>query len=451
MKDDQSSFLYLIFGALTIGASLIVGFILFKSGIFQVSFRYEWGLLLVGTVYGISIFSVVALIYNWHKAPERAKVFQSHQMLTIANETLPFLRKSFSLETCDQVVQIIHQRTDADAVAITNNKVLLAFAGAGYEHHLPGSFIIPRDKKALEKEGFVIFTDKDNAGCPDLTEELEWTGVAVPLKVQDRFVGTLELLYLPPKRVTESRLTVAQGLGKLLSTQLGLAELDKQKELIFKSELKALRAQINPHFLFNTLNTIAALCRTDPDTARKLIIKFADFFRDSLERQKQFTTLEEELRYVDHYLTFEKARFGSSLVLTKEIEPETLKQKIPSLVLQPIVENCIKHGKSKTGKLTLTIKAFLNNGYLNLSVKDDGCGISKADLMKIKKMSASSKGLGIGLNNIRERLRSLYGSANLLKITSELEKGTEVYLKIPVSKKMASSKKREIAQLEQVQ
>lgn len=449
MKGNQhTSFLYLIFGALTIGASLTVGFILFKSGIFQVSFTNEYALLLVGIIYGISIFSVIALIYNWHEAPERAKVFQSHQMLTIANETLPFLRKSFSPETCDKVVQIIHQRTDADAVAITNNKVLLAFAGIGYEYHLPGMLVTPRDKKILEKGGIISFADRVEAGCPDITEELEWTGIAVPLKVQDRLIGTLELLYLPPKRVTESRLTVAKGLGKLLSTQLGLAELDKQKELTFKSELKALRAQINPHFLFNTLNTIAALCRTDPAAARSLIIKFADFFRDSLERQKQFASLEEELKYVDNYLTFEKARFGSSLILVKEIQPAALKVKIPSLMLQPIVENAIKHGMSKTGRLKLDIKVAINNGYLHITVKDNGHGISKADLVKIKKMSVSSKGLGIGLNNIRERLKSLYGSASFLKITSELNKGTEVCLKIPLN--TIASKKRVKPELEQV-
>lgn len=451
MKDKQfASFLYLIFGALTIGASLIVGFILFKSGIFQISFTNEWGLLLVGIIYGISIFSVLALIYNWHEAPERAKVFQSHQMLTIANETLPFLRKGFSPQTCDQVGQIIYQRTDADAVAITNNKVLLAFIGAGYEHHLPGTAITPRDKKALEKGNVISFTDKANTGCPDITEELEWTGIAVPLKVQDRLIGTLEFLYLPPKKVTPSRLTVAKGLGKLLSTQLELAELDKQKELTFKSELKALRAQINPHFLFNTLNTIAALCRTNPDTARKLIIKFADFFRDSLERQKQFSVFEEELKYVDYYLTFEKARFGNSLNITKEVEPIANKVKVPSLVLQPIVENAIKHGMSKSGKLNLHIKATLNNGYLNILVKDNGRGISKNDLIKIKTMAMAKKGLGIGLNNIRERLKSLYGSSNLLKITSELNQGTEVCLKIPVNKRANSIKETMTSQLEQV-
>ena len=431
MESKQpSSFLYIMLGAVAIGASFIIIYILFASGIFAVTVANSATLILVGVIYGISIFSIMALVYKWQEGPERARAMQSHLMLTIANETLSHLRRGFNADTGSKVAEIIFKSSDVDAVAITNKRTTLAFAGFAKEHHLPGTFLRPRVEEPHENDEMVIFRSKSDAGCPD-DSEISWTGVSVPLKVRGATIGALEFLYLAPKKITENRIAVARGLGELLSTQLELSELEKQQALAVSSELKALRAQINPHFLFNTLNTIAALTRTDPQTARRLIVNFADFFRESLERQSQFTTLDEELRYVNSYLVFEKARFGSKLQIERHIDKGARRMKLPSLVVQPLVENAVKHGMAGNGQLRLLLSAKVENAHLVVEVKDNGAGMVMDDHSLV--VDNNGKGLGIGLTNVRERLRSLYGSASLLSIDSTIGEGTAVTLKIPIA------------------
>lgn len=430
MKSKQtSSILYLLLGAATIVASALIFFILFFSGMFRVTFSNTYPLLIIGFIYGVSLFSIFALLFKWQEAPERARVQQSHQILTIAEESAAYLRKGFSIETVEKVAKTILKSTDADAIAITDNQTIMAFAGTGFEKFQPGdpkwrsSFV----QKSFSDDDLRIFNLKDDH-APE-SGHLIWTGVSIALKIQRRSIGRLHFLYLSPRKITESHITIARGLGKLLSTELELSELDKQRELAFQAELKALRAQINPHFLFNILNTIAALCRTDPQTARKLLLKFSDFFRDSLERQSQFTTLEEELKYVDSYLTLEQARFGTKLKVERSIDSEARTVQIPSLVIQPLVENAVKHGMAKSGKLNLALSAKLNEDDLVISVKDNGMGMNSA---KLTPSSQAPRGLGIGLNNVKERLATLYGSKNLLYINSALGQGTEITLRIPL-------------------
>ena len=422
MENKQpSSFSYIAFGAVTIGASVLVFFIMFASGIIKLTFNNGAALLLVGVIYGISLFSVLTLLYKWHEGPERARAMQSHEMLTIANETSSHLRQGFTAETGREVAQIIFDESDVDAVAVLDKKDILAAVGAGAKELSAESFL--ERTGGVDVSGATIFNDFGSAGE-------KWTGISIPLTVQGKERGTLEFLYLSKKKLTENRVTVAIGLGVLLSTQIELSELDKQQALAVHSELKALRAQINPHFLFNTLNTIAALCRTDPHTARRLIIQFADFFRESLERQSQFTTLDEELRYVNSYLVCEQARFGDRLQIDWQIDDVARKATLPSLVLQPLVENAVKHGMAKTGPLHLGLAAKMDGLHLYVQVHDDGVGIESESLSKFDSQSGS--GLGIGLNNVRERLRSLYGSSGLMNINSTVGEGTEVTLKIPV-------------------
>src|SRR3972149_4439338 len=213
MESKQpSSFLYIVLGAVTIGASLIIIYILFASGIFKVTFSSDAALLLVGVIYGISLFSIITLLYKWHEGPERARAGQSHLMLTIANETLSHLRRGFTVDTCEKVARIIYETSDVDAVAITNNRTILAFAGSGSEHHLPGTPLGQRREKTEETDGLVIYKSSSDANCPD-DGEISWTGISVPLMIQGKKMGAMDFLYLAPKKLTERRITVARGLG----------------------------------------------------------------------------------------------------------------------------------------------------------------------------------------------------------------------------------------------
>lgn len=426
IKKQPSFIIYLFFGLTTFGASALVFFILFFSGLFQISFSNRYALLLIGFIYGISLFSIFSLIYNWQVAPERARVLQSHQILTIANETLTYLRQGFTPDIIDKVAEIIYSHTNTDAIAITDNKTIMSFVGLGAQRFKPGQVLNKRSIKS-EKDGLDIYNIRDKSVY--VKAGYDWKGISAPLRMQNQTIGTLEFLYLVPHRFTDKHFIVAQGLGTLLSRQIELSELDKQRNLAFQAEFKALRAQINPHFLFNTLNTIAALCRTEPLEARKLLLRFADFFRDSLERPSQTTTFEEELRYVNSYLVLEKARFGSKIKIHREIEPAARNVKIPSLIIQPLVENAIKHGMADGNVLNLDISAKLNENDLIILVKDDGVG------MKLDKTSLDDPehiGLGIGLKNVCDRLLTLYGSANLISIDSEIGVGTEIILRIPI-------------------
>src|SRR5262245_13149374 len=201
--------------------------------------------------------------------------------------------------------------------------------------------------------------------------------------------------------------------------------LEEQEKLLLAAKIEALSNQINPHFLFNTLTSISSLVRTQPDTARMLITKLSGLLRRLMRSTDHFVTLREELSSIDEYLDIEVVRFGPQLRVDKQIAPDTLDVIVPSMLLQPLVENSIKHGLSrKVGGGRITIKTALRNGRTMIEVIDDGLGMSEERLEQ-------AFGGGIGLSNVNERLRTIYGAGCTLKLTSEPGRGTAVSVEIP--------------------
>jgi len=201
--------------------------------------------------------------------------------------------------------------------------------------------------------------------------------------------------------------------------------LEEQEKLLLAAKIEALSNQINPHFLFNTLASISSLVRTQPDTARMLITKLSGLLRRLMRSTDHFVTLREELSSIDEYLDIEVVRFGPQLCVEKQIAPETLDVIVPSMLLQPLVENSIKHGLSrKVGGGRITIKTALRNTRTLIEVVDDGLGMSEERL-------EHAFGGGIGLSNVNERLRTIYGAGCTLKLTSEPGRGTSVSVEIP--------------------
>jgi two-component system LytT family sensor kinase len=201
--------------------------------------------------------------------------------------------------------------------------------------------------------------------------------------------------------------------------------LQEQEKLLLEAKIEALKSQINPHFLFNTLTSISSLIRSQPETARMLIIKLSGLLRRLLRSHEHFVTLREELESIDEYLDIEVVRFGPKLVVRKDIAPDTLDVIVPSMILQPLVENSIKHGLSrKLGPGTITIRSRRDQGRAVIEVEDDGMGFV---LDRLSEPMAS----GIGLANVRERLRVIYGSTYQLKMSSEPGKGTSARIEIP--------------------
>ena len=201
--------------------------------------------------------------------------------------------------------------------------------------------------------------------------------------------------------------------------------LQEQEKLLLAAKLEALANQINPHFLFNTLTSISSLIRTQPETARMLITKLSGLLRRLLRASDHFVTLREEIDAIDEYLHIESVRFGPQLRIEKRIHPDTLDIIVPSLILQPLVENSIKHGLSpKVGGGRITITSAMHRRNAIIEVIDDGLGMT-ADQLE------HALGEGIGLSNVNERLRTIYGAAFGLKLTSSAGRGTSVSLEIP--------------------
>jgi len=201
--------------------------------------------------------------------------------------------------------------------------------------------------------------------------------------------------------------------------------LQEQEKLLLAAKIEALKSQINPHFLFNTLTSISSLIRSQPETARTLINKLSGLLRRLLRSQEHFVTLREELESIDEYLDIEVVRFGPKLRVRKEIAPETVDVVVPSMILQPLVENSIKHGLSrKVGAGTITIRSWRDHARLMIEVEDDGMGFL---LERLEQPMTS----GIGLANVRERLRVIYGATYQLTLASEPGQGTRARIEMP--------------------
>jgi two-component system LytT family sensor kinase len=201
--------------------------------------------------------------------------------------------------------------------------------------------------------------------------------------------------------------------------------LQEQEKLLLAAKLEALANQINPHFLFNTLTSISSLIRTQPETARMLIAKLSGLLRRLLRSTDHFVTLREELESIDQYLAIEMVRFGPQLRVDKQISADTLDVIVPSMLLQPLIENSIKHGLSpKVGGGHITIRSHMQNRHAVIEVLDDGLGMSQERL-------DHALGGGIGLSNVNERLRTIYGAGYQLKLTSAPGQGTCASVQIP--------------------
>jgi two-component system sensor histidine kinase LytS len=247
-------------------------------------------------------------------------------------------------------------------------------------------------------------------------------------------VGTIKLSHSGAGEVSEMEVQIANGVAQLLSVQIELAEIDAQKKMSEKAELKALRAQINPHFLFNTLNIIMSFCRTDPEMARGLLTHLSTIMKYSFANHGDFVSIAEEMAAIEAYLEIAKTRFGARLSVTLTVDKSILTTKIPVLSVQPLVENAIQHGLfPKLSECHLDITATQENDTLRITVCDNGIGIEPDKLTHL--FSAAAE--GIGVQNVARRLRGIYGESYGLSLDSDVGKGTRATVRIPYAKEVA--------------
>ena len=211
-------------------------------------------------------------------------------------------------------------------------------------------------------------------------------------------------------------------------------KLEEQTRLLLEARLDALQRQINPHFLFNTLNSIASLVRSRPELAREMIVKLGNILRTLLRDREAFVPLSEELAFTDDYLDIEVVRFGEKLKVVKEIAEETLPVVVPSMLLQPLIENSIKHGlEPRIHGGTVTLRSRIVDGMLMLEVEDDGMGIEPGGPVTSAESGVVREGSGIGMRNVRERMHVLYGELAQVDLVSRPGRGTRVRLLMPIA------------------
>lgn len=385
----------------------------------------------------VFILAIMAFLVAYRRMvvrPDHLRARQSDRLLAIASEGVTHLRSGLNPETADAVCRIVLRESDhAVAVAITDEEHVLGFAGVGHDHHSAGRPIVTRaTKDTINLNQPQILSTKEEIGCPDEFCPLV-AAIVVPLQYQSHAVGTLKFYYSDERDLTENELAMAEGLADLLSTQLELNELETQARLARDMELRALQAQINPHFLFNTLNTIGSYIRTDPDTARRLLKLFSQFYRHTLEHGSGPITLGLEIEFMRQYLELEQARFGDKLTLSIEVDDDLLDLPMPSFMLQPIVENSVGHGMREDGSpLHIVISADWmdpTSSRVAICVSDNGRGISRERLATIFD-GQSKRGLGMALKNVRDRLSGFYGKDAEFLFDSMEGVGTKVWFRI---------------------
>lgn len=367
----------------------------------------------------VSIGLIVLLVMSVEDEKEMIAARQAKLALEIANKTLPYFR-SINAESLKKICTIIKDEIKADAVAITDTRNILAYVGFGEEKYTIGHEIINDLTKETIRSGKITIR---NQVADQNTPQIQYL-LIMPLEERGEVTGTLKIYYRKAYKMTYPLQTMAIGLSQIISTLMEVSRVEQIKEEANKAELKALQTKINPHFLFNALNAIASTTRKNPEKARELIINLSGYMRFNLEISDDLIDIHKALEQVRNYVEIEKVRFGNRLNVVYDIDEVSIG--IPSLLIQPLVENAIVHGILKTkgpGTVTIAVKNLAKK--VRISVKDTGAGIEEEVVNNLYRGDVPVK--QIGLFNVHQRVKLIYGEGLIIR---QLSPGTEVYFDI---------------------
>jgi two-component system LytT family sensor kinase len=393
--------------------------------------------LLLGVLVGIGIAAIAWRMFRMRRAERPPEAIGMQSALHAATSTLPYLRCGLSPRSTEQAAPHLRALTGAAAIALADTLAVLAIDGEGREQVRPGDLLSrllasTRDDR-LHIVQRLISSDPT---CP------LHSAVLAPLIVQGKRAGTLIAFYRSPGRPSHAELRVVQEAASLVSAQVELSVLAAQEERLAQAELRALRAQISPHFIYNALAAVAGDIHARPDDARELLIDFAEFTRYLFRDGRSYVTLGEELDHVERYLHLEQARFRDSLHVTIDAAPDTRDAVVPAMSVQPLVENAVRHGvELRAGSGRVEIVARASGSDVELRVTDDGRGIEPERVHAV----LAGAGGGIGLSNVDARLRATFGERYALRIESEVGQGTTSIMTVPNLHGESSS--RELAKL----
>lgn len=430
--------------AATLGAEAILKFMILA---FSTPFAAAWELeriIAVPTTIAnsLGVMFVVYIVRDVYHEQDKAQAMLAQKAMRVIQKANGVLWQGLTVESAHRMAEIVYSEIDADAVAVTDTNSVLAFLGQGDDHHIVGQpFITLATKRAMQSRQTIIADDKRSIGCPHKDCPLAAV-IDAPLIVNNRFQGTIKVYKTGTGIILPYEAELVQGIADFLSLQLLHAELEVQAILLAQAEYNSLRAQIHPHFIFNTLGTISATIRSEPGKARSLIKDLSDIIRRHIRPGKEITTLQEELEFVDSYVRLEQARFGNRIQIVKEISAEIYAQAIPVFSLQILVENAVKHGLSpkKDGGI-IAIRGHRRQGDVYITVEDNGVGIAQDRfdrLLDIQPIPQFDGGIGIGLNNVQARIQRLFGKEFGITIESNENKGTKMLIRLPLQEVAAN-------------
>ncbi|AUB88594.1 sensor histidine kinase [Vibrio anguillarum] len=349
----------------------------------------------------------------------------SRRALNIAERSVGILANGFNPHNAGKVARIVYEMTNVGAVSITDREKILAFIGIGDDHHKPNTPISSQSTlDAITKNRIIYLDGKDSPYQCSLSKNCKLgSALIIPLRAGDRVIGTIKLYEPKRKLFSTINMSMAEGIAQLLSSQILYGEYQQKQMLLSRAEIKLLHAQVNPHFLFNALNTISAITRRDPDKARELIQHLSHFFRSNLKQNIETVTLKEELAHVKAYLTIEQARFADRPEVDIAIDDALLLERnVPSFTLQPLVENAIKHGTSNLlegGRVRIYSQAQ-TEGYK--IVVEDNAGSYQAPNEDYD---------GLGMQIVNKRLTNKFGEQAALKTEVLANQYTRMSFLIP--------------------
>ena len=348
---------------------------------------------------------------------------QAKLALEIANKTLPHFRET---ENLSEVCKIIAEDLGAKATVITNKKEIIAGFSFDKDKIKKADIKSNNTRKVLKTGETMLVIKEDDEIIEDFLDISPHikSCIILPLKEKNDISGTLKIFFDTAEKITDKNRYLMIGLSHLISTQMEISKVENLMSLLKYSELKALQSQINPHFLFNVLNTMASLIRTNPEKAREVTIDLSSYLRYNLDNNVKSVELIKELNQIDTYIKIEKVRFGNKLNILYDVDESLYNFQIPSLIIQPLVENSIKHGilkKRDNGCVKIIIKKIGKD--IEITIEDDGVGIEQTIIDNLDKQIKEN----IGLKNVHQRLKLLYGEGLNIK---KLEQGTRIKFKI---------------------
>ena len=399
--------------------------------------------LLPSVVVGLIMLVFGGLMLYLLLSPDSLRSQYTEETLSVASAMLEDLRGGLDAESADAICQRLYPETRASTIAITDTEHILGCVGDLFGDFPPGSKIHTLMTHYVLQHGIVqSFTRPLEVEVEGGRRRQIPAGIIAPLKVGGKTVGTLKFYFRSSRDANRTQYALVSGFADLLSAQLSVHELELQEELTARAELRALQAQINPHFLFNTLNTIASFTRTDPTRARELLREFSSFYRSTLDNSGSLIPVTREIAQTKRYLVFEQARFGEDRIqATFDIDPAVQDTPVPAFTIQPLVENAVRHAMGDEGALHIAVSVRpAGERSVIIEVADDGVGMDEETAARLfderapqPAMSApQGGGAGVAMHNISERIKRFFGPRSQASVRSHPGEGTTITLTLDV-------------------